>query len=130
MGPSVATAAAFAASGAAWLAGFALSHQGSLELSSFFVVAGGYVVLGSLLLGVRSDRLVSTLTVLWGAAVGIFGALLSAGDPAVFNLLLALAVSLMYGSAAFVAWVAFGLIGLRLLGHLPDPAPAAFRHEP
>jgi hypothetical protein len=41
--------------------------------------------------------------------------------------LLGVMLGLIYGTVAFVAWVTFGLIGLRLLGHLPDPAVAAYR---
>ena len=43
------------------------------------------------------------------------------------GVLLGVVLGLIYGTVAFVAWVTFGLIGLRLLGHLPDPAVAAYR---
>ena len=75
MGPRVATAAAFAASGAAWLVGFAVYDPG-VQLS-FFLVVSCYVVLGSLLLGVRSDRLVSTLTGLWLVAAALVAVMIS-----------------------------------------------------
>ena len=126
MGPSVATAVAFAASGAAWLTGYDLYTHEEMD-GPWLLVVGAYVALGSVLLGIRSDRLVSTLVGLWVAAVMLLGVLLSGGDT--LALLLTLAVGLIYGTVAFIAWVTFGLIGLRLLGHLPDPAPAAHRES-
>ena len=59
MGPKVATAFAFATSGAVGLTGIALFSGQSWD-AAFLLVVGGYVALGSVLLGIRSDRLVST----------------------------------------------------------------------
>ena len=129
MVPKVATASAFAMSGAVWLTGIAL-YDGQSWDASFLLVVGGYVALGSVLLGIRSDRLISTLAGLWVAAVGVF-ALTFGGATTALDLLLsvvaALVYTLIYGTVPFVGWVAFGLMGLRFLGHLPDPAPAAHR---
>ena len=129
MGPSVATAVAFAASGAAWLTGVDLYWHGSMDVS-WLLVVGAYVALGSVLLGIRSDRLVSTLVGLWAVAVAILAVLIGGGATRAVDVLLAAVIAaqvIVYGTVAFIAWVTFGLIGLRLLGHLPDPAPAAHR---
>ena len=50
MGPKVATASAFAMSGAVWLTGIAL-YNGQSPENLVVSVPGGYVALGSLVLG-------------------------------------------------------------------------------
>jgi hypothetical protein len=128
----VATTVAFLASGAVCLAGFALLNPElvSPQLSSLFPVLGAYVVLGSLVLGIRSDRPFSTLLGLGLGTVALVAAMLSVGglpfESILMNLFLVLWFDIVYGFVPFVAWVTFGLIGLHLLGHLHDPAPAAY----
>ena len=129
MGPKVATASAFAMSGAVWLTGIALYNGQSLE-PLVVSVPGCYVALGSLVLGLRSDRLVSTLTGLWVVAVALVAVPVLGATATPLAVLLAAVLGLMYGTVAFVAWATFGLIGLHFLGHLRDPAPAAYADEP
>jgi hypothetical protein len=131
MTASVATAVAFATSGAAWLTGVALFGGEGWD-SSFLALAAAYVAVGSLVLGIRHDRLVSSLFGLWVAAVAVLTLELAGGATSARDLGLGVLVVvgvLVYWTVAFVAWVAFGLIVLRLLGHLPDPAPAAFADD-
>jgi hypothetical protein len=126
MGPKLATGSAFAMSGAVWLTGIAL-YNGQSPENLVVSVLGGYVALGSLVLGLRSDRLVSTLTGLWLVAVALVALPVVGATATPLGVLLGVVLGLIYGTVAFVAWVTFGLIGLRLLGHLPDPAVAAYR---
>ena len=126
MGPKVATASAFAMSGAVWLTGIAL-YNGQSPENLVVSALGGYVAVGSLVLGLRSDRLVSTLMGLWVVAVALVALPVVGATATPLGVLLGVALGLIYGTVAFVAWVTFGLIGLRLLGHLPDPAVAAYR---
>ncbi len=135
MRPSVATTASFAASGALCLGGYALLNPDLVnpQLSPLFPVVGAYVVLGSAVLGLRSDRPFSTLLGLWLGSVALVAAMLAVEglpfESFLPNLYLVLWFGLVYVSVPFAAWVTFGLIGLHLLGHLPDPAPAAHRER-
>ena len=63
MRTSVGTTTAFAVSGALCLGGFALLNPElvSPQLSPLFPVMGAYALLGSFVLGIRSDRPFSTL---------------------------------------------------------------------
>jgi hypothetical protein len=126
MGPKVATGSAFAMSGVVWLTGIAL-YNGQSPENLVVSVLGGYVALGSLVRGLRSDRLVSTVTGLWVVAVALVALPVVGATATPLGVLLGVVLGLIYGTVAFVAWVTFGLIGLRLLGHLPDPAVAAYR---
>ena len=133
MRTSVATTTAFAVSGALCLGGFALLYPElvSPQLSTLFPVMGACVLLGSFVLGIRSDRPFSTLFGLWLGSFALVAAMLSVDglpfESSLLNLLLVLWFGLFYCSVPFAAWVTFGLIGLHLLGHLHDPAVAAYR---
>lgn len=62
---------------------------------------------------------------MWLSTVVLVGVWIGLLGPSLSLMLLGMAFSLIYTSVAFAAWTTFGLIGLRLLGHLHDPAPAA-----
>ena len=97
-------ALSFAASGVVWAGGFFTFQP---EMSAL-VPAIGYLVAGVVLIGLGHEHLPQVLAVLWFAAIALLLVILIRTTDPPSGWFLALVVSLVYGSAAFIGWVGLG----------------------